>query len=213
MLRGEGDEQTGQMQILAALTRLRQLCCAPQLYLEDYDGPAGKLEVCLELLEQAAENGHRTLVFSQFTTMLEELRGAAEMRGLSSLFLSGQDSKERRQEMVEQFQAGDYPVFFISLKAGGTGLTLTAADRVIHFDPWWNSAAEDQATDRAHRIGQTETLFVTKLVAKDTIEERIVALQQSKRALSDSILANEALAGGFDREELLRLLGPERDEA
>ena len=104
-------------------------------------------------------------------------------------------------------------MFFISLKAGGTGLTLTAADRVIHFDPWWNSAAEDQATDRAHRIGQTETLFVTKLVAKDTIEERIVALQQSKRALSDSILANEALAGGFDREELLRLLGPERDEA
>lgn len=214
MLWDEGDGQTGQMQILSALTRLRQLCCAPQLYLEDYDGPAGKLEVCLELLEQAAENGHRTLVFSQFTTMLEELRGAAEARGLSSLFLSGQDSKERRQEMVEQFQAGDYPVFFISLKAGGTGLTLTAADRVIHFDPWWNSAAEDQATDRAHRIGQTETLFVTKLVAKDTIEERIVALQQSKRALSDSILANEALAGGsFDREELLRLLGPERDEA
>lgn len=192
---------------LAGLTRLRQLCCTPELYLEDYYGGSGKVSACMELLEEAAESEHKVLVFSQFTTMLDTLYAEAERRNLRALMLTGQNTKEQRREMVKGFQAGKYDVFFISLKAGGTGLNLTAADRIIHFDPWWNAAAEDQATDRAHRIGQTRTVFVTKLVAKDTVEERILALQKQKRELSDRIMENaEAGDGTFSRETLLSLL-------
>lgn len=193
---------------LAALTRLRQLCCTPELYLEGYQGGSGKVEACMELLKEAAESEHKVLVFSQFTTMLDALYAEAEKQQLRCLLLTGQNSKEQRRAMVQGFQEGNYDVFFISLKAGGTGLNLTAADRIIHFDPWWNAAAEDQATDRAHRIGQTRTVFVTKLVAKDTVEERIVALQQKKRELSDQIMESaEAGDGSFSRETLLSILG------
>lgn len=125
---------------------------------------------------QAAENGHKSLVFSSFTTMLELLQAEAERRGLHTLYLSGRDGKEKRREMVEAFRQGAYDVFFISLKAGGTGLTLTAADEVIHFDPWWNAAAEQQASDRSHRIGQKNTVFVTKLVAR---KQWLTDVQQS----------------------------------
>ena len=156
---------------------------------------------------QAAENGHKSLVFSSFTTMLELLQAEAERRGLHTLYLSGRDSKEKRREMVEAFQQGAYDVFFISLKAGGTGLTLTAADQVIHFDPWWNAAVEQQASDRSHRIGQKNTVFVTKLVARNTIEENIVALQESKREMSDAVISGSGMSSStLDREELLELL-------
>ena len=204
------DEQTFQanrIQYLSALTRLRQLCCDPALFLEQYDGGSGKVEACLELLEELTQTGHKVLVFSQFTSMLDILRAAAAARGLESLCLTGANTKEQRRNMVRQFQNGETMVFFISLKAGGVGLNLTAADRVIHMDPWWNAAAEDQASDRTHRIGQKNTVFITKLVAQHTVEERILALQEAKRALSDSIMAGEGISSGqLSREELLALL-------
>ncbi len=195
------------IEYLAALTRLRQLCCAPELFLEGYSGGSGKADACMELLREGAESGHRTLVFSQFTSMLDLLLSSAEGRGLRCLYLSGKNTAEQRIKMVNDFQSGGYDVFFISLKAGGTGLNLTAADRVIHFDPWWNFAAEEQATDRTHRIGQKNTVFVTKLVCKDSIEERILDLQERKRELSDLVIGSEALSvGRIDRDELLQLL-------
>ena len=195
------------IEYLAALTRLRQLCCTPELFLEGYSGGSGKVDACMELLQESAESGHKTLVFSQFTSMLELLIQRAEQEGLRYLYLSGKNTSEQRMDMVNAFQSGGYSVFFISLKAGGTGLNLTEADRVIHFDPWWNFAAEDQATDRTHRIGQRNTVFVTKLVCKDSIEERIVALQSRKRDLSDLVMGSEALSvGKIDRDELLELL-------
>ncbi|MCD7844845.1 MAG: DEAD/DEAH box helicase, partial [Oscillospiraceae bacterium] len=196
-----------QIQVLAALTRLRQLCCTPELYLEGYHGGSGKVDACMELLDEAREAEHPTLVFSQFTTMLEALYAEAQRRGMRCLYLSGKDSKEKRRDMVDTFQSGGCDVFFLSLKAGGTGLNLTAADHVIHFDPWWNAAAEDQATDRAHRIGQDRTVFVTKLVTRNTIEERIVALQDAKREISEQVISGEeAFEGHITRELLLELL-------
>ena len=195
------------IEYLAALTRLRQLCCTPELFLEGYGGGSGKVDACMELLKESSESGHKTLVFSQFTSMLELLIQRAEEEGLSYLYLSGKNTSEQRMAMVNAFQSGGYDVFFISLKAGGTGLNLTEADRVIHFDPWWNFAAEDQATDRTHRIGQKNTVFVTKLVCKDSIEERIIDLQSRKRGLSDLVMGSDALsAGRIDRDELLELL-------
>jgi len=195
---------------LAALTRLRQICCTPELYLENYDGGSGKVDACIELLIDGAESGHRTLVFSQFTGMLELLIARATEAGLHWLYLSGKNTSEQRRDMVEKFQSGEYPVFFISLKAGGTGLNLTAADRVLHFDPWWNIAAEEQATDRTHRIGQKNKVFITKLVCKNTVEERILDLQNRKRALSDMVMDDESVrSASLDRAALLQLLQDE----
>ena len=199
--------QANRIQYLSALTRLRQLCCDPALFLEDYDGGSGKVNACLDLLEELTQSGHKVLVFSQFTSMLDILRAEATARGLDSLCLTGANTKEQRRNMVRQFQEGEVMVFFISLKAGGVGLNLTAADRVIHIDPWWNAAAEDQASDRTHRIGQKNTVFITKLVAQHTVEERILALQEAKRALSDSVMSGEGISSGqLSREELLALL-------
>lgn len=193
-----------QIQILAEITRLRQLCCAPELCYENYTGGSGKVDAILELLENAVDAGHRVLVFSQFTALLELLIQRWGSRG--HLYLSGKDSKLRRREMVDAFQTGTVPVFFISLKAGGTGLNLTEADTVIHCDPWWNVAAQNQATDRAHRIGQDKVVNVMKIVAKDTIEERILTLQEKKSTLSDTIIEGEGV-GDFhlDRETLNEL--------
>ena len=195
------------IEYFSALMRLRQLCCTPELYLEGYSAGSGKVDACMELLRESAESGHKTLVFSQFTGMLDILVQRASEEQLPSLYLSGKNTSEQRRDMVKAFQNGDYSVFFISLKAGGTGLNLTQADRVIHFDPWWNFAAEEQATDRTHRIGQKNTVFVTKLVCRDSVEERIVDLQERKRGLSDMVMDSEAIStGNLDREELLALL-------
>lgn len=195
------------IEYLAALTRLRQICCTPELYLDNYEGGSGKTDACMELLVEGAESGHKTLVFSQFTGMLELLIERAEKLGLSWLYLSGKNTSEHRRDMVQKFQQGRYSVFFISLKAGGTGLNLTVADRVIHFDPWWNIAAEEQATDRTHRIGQKNKVFVTKLVCRNTVEERIIALQERKRALSDLVMDDRSVGSAtLDRTALLQLL-------
>ena len=159
------------------------------------------------MISNAVESGHKILLFSQFTTMLDHLAKRLEEEKISYYMLNGSTSKEKRAQMVENFNTDDTQVFCISLKAGGTGLNLTAADIVIHFDPWWNLAVQNQATDRAHRIGQKNVVNVYKLIVKDTIEENILKLQEKKRELADQILEGEGLNGGsFTKEELMELL-------
>lgn len=200
----------GKLEVLAELTRIRQICCDPHLLFDNYTGASAKKETCLELIKSALEGEHRILLFSQFTSMLEILENALSEEGIGYYKITGQTSKETRMELVNAFNDGKdgVNVFLISLKAGGTGLNLTGADIVIHFDPWWNVAAQNQATDRAHRIGQTKVVSVYKLIAKDTIEEKIQKMQEDKKNLADSILTGEM--GGLaqmTREEIMDLLG------
>lgn len=197
----------GKMAVLAALTELRQICCAPDLRFENYEGPSSKLEACIELCSGMVENGHQILLFSQFTSMLERIEKRLDELHISHFTLQGSTPKAKRAQLVKSFNAGDASVFLISLKAGGTGLNLTAADVVIHYDPWWNPAAQEQATDRAHRIGQRASVQVYKLIAKDTIEEKIMDLQSKKAGLMDAVM--DGAGGGIldmSREELLALL-------
>ena len=178
----------GRTEVLAAITELRQICCHPSLVLEDYAGSAGKLELLMDILPEALINGRRVLLFSQFTTMLKILLKQLEAAGYECMYLDGDTPPARRLEMTEQFNGGKGQIFLISLKAGGTGLNLTGADMVIHYDPWWNPAAEDQATDRAHRIGQTRKVEVVRLVTHSSIEEQVVELGQRKKALFDQLI-------------------------
>ncbi|MEY8518000.1 DEAD/DEAH box helicase [Lachnospiraceae bacterium 29-84] len=210
MLDNQTEEEfaSQKLQILSELTRLRQLCCDPGLVYEEFKGASAKLLMCMDLVKQAIDGGHRILLFSQFTTMLERLQEQMDKEGIPFLCLTGATPKERRAALVEQFQQGQAPVFCISLKAGGTGLNLTAADIVIHYDPWWNVAVQNQATDRAHRIGQKHPVTVYKLIAKDTIEENILKLQEKKSELAEQLLGNCGLEGvKITREEMLKLLG------
>jgi SNF2 family DNA or RNA helicase len=203
----EAEFSQNKLQILAALTRLRQICCDPSLCLENYDGETAKTDACMELIQGAIEGGHRMLVFSQFTSMLDILKERLQKEGIDFFVLTGSTSKEERRELVQKFNEGTVPVFLISLKAGGVGLNLTGADLVIHYDPWWNLAAQNQATDRAHRIGQTKKVTVYKLIAKDTIEEKILKLQEKKRELADQILNGEGTSiSTLNREEILDIL-------
>ena len=201
---GKGEEK---IRVLAEITRLRQLCCDPSLLFENYHGSSAKRSACLDLIERAIDGGHRMLVFSQFTSMLALLSEDLRAQGIPFYTLTGSTPKQERIRLVNEFNSGDIPVFLISLKAGGTGLNLTGADVVIHYDPWWNLAVQNQATDRAHRIGQTRQVTVVKLIAADSIEEKIVRLQEAKRDLADAIMGGE---GGslmnMSREELLELL-------
>jgi SNF2 family DNA or RNA helicase len=177
-----------QMKTLAALTRLRQICLDPGLFLEDYKGDSAKLALLEELLEELMEGGHKVLLFSQFTSMLEKIQTLLDKMKINFLKLDGSTPSKVRGDLVDEFNNSDIPVFLISLKAGGTGLNLTSADTVIHFDPWWNPAVEDQATDRAHRIGQKNKVHVIKLVTQGTIEEKIYALQEKKKALIEKVI-------------------------
>lgn len=209
MLEEKTDQEfnTGKLQILAELTRLRQLCCDPALLYEKYEGGAAKKELAGNLIRSAVEGGHKVLLFSQFTTMLDRLAAMLEGEGIAYHMLTGATPKEKRAQMVEDFDTDSVPVFCISLKAGGTGLNLTAADVVIHFDPWWNVAVQNQATDRAHRIGQKNVVTVYRLIAKGTIEEKIMELQERKMELADKVLGGEGLGGQrLSREEILELL-------
>ncbi len=195
------------MLILAELTKLRQICCDPALCFENYKGDAAKLEACAELIQSAMDGGHRMLVFSQFTTMLDILQKKLDSLGISYYTITGSTSKEKRLALVKEFNEGEVPVFLISLKAGGVGLNLTGADVVIHYDPWWNLAVQNQATDRAHRIGQKKKVTVYKLIAKHTIEEKIQKLQEMKKHLADQVISGDAgKLGSLSREELLELL-------
>lgn len=175
--------------ILALLTRLRQICCHPSLFISDYEGGSGKLELLSDLLEESISSGHRVLVFSQFTNMLDIISRHWTQSGHEKPFyIDGQVAAEERLRLVERFNGGENNLFLISLRAGGTGLNLTGADTVIHYDPWWNPAVEDQATDRAYRIGQENVVQVIKLYARDSIEERIMKLQQQKKNLMDAVI-------------------------
>ncbi|MCR4892177.1 MAG: DEAD/DEAH box helicase [Lachnospiraceae bacterium] len=195
------------IRIFAELTRIREICCDPSLLFENYKGESAKREACLELIRNAMDGGHRMLVFSQFTSMLALLEEDLQKENIPYFKIIGATPKEKRIAMVHAFNEGDTPVFLISLKAGGTGLNLTGADVVIHYDPWWNLAAQNQATDRAHRIGQTREVTVFKLILKNTIEEKIMELQEAKRDLADAILegAGESLMS-LSGEELMDLL-------
>ena len=196
------------IQILAELTKLRQICCDPELLFEDFTGGSAKRETCMELVKNAADAGHKMLLFSQFTSMLELLEADLVKENISFYKITGATSKEERIRLVKDFNADETPVFLISLKAGGTGLNLTGADIVIHYDPWWNTAAQDQATDRAHRIGQTKNVTVYKLIAKGSIEEKILKLQETKKELADSILSGETKSlGSMSKEDLMEILG------
>lgn len=198
----------GAIKILAMLTRLRQLCCDPHLCFENYGGGSAKLESAVTLVKNAVEGGHKVLLFSQFTSMLEIIEKRFDLEGIKYYTLTGSTSKEERLRLVNGFQNDDTPVFLISLKAGGTGLNLTAADVVIHFDPWWNVAAQNQATDRTHRIGQKKAVTVYKLIAKNTVEEKILKLQESKKELADAVITGENISlAKMSKDELLDLFG------
>jgi SNF2 family DNA or RNA helicase len=201
-----------QITILDALLKLRQVCCDPHLLKLDAAKKvkaSAKLEQLMEMLPEMLSEGRRILLFSQFTSMLTLIEAELQKRGIKWAKLTGQSQK--RDALIEQFTSGEVPLFLISLKAGGTGLNLPQADTVIHYDPWWNPAVEAQATGRAHRIGQTQSVWVVKLVAQGTIEERILALQDRKAALAESMYSGsvgrkQPLFSESDLQELLKPL-------
>jgi SNF2 family DNA or RNA helicase len=190
--------RNSKIEVLSYITKLRQLCLDPTVLMNDYSGGSAKTEALVELLHKSIEGGHRVLVFSQFTSVLKNIRKRLKTERISSSYLDGSMSSEKRMTLVKAFNEGESAVFLISLKAGGTGLNLTSADVVIHFDPWWNPAVEEQATDRAHRIGQKNVVEVIKIIAKGTIEEKILLLQGEKKKLISSLMGDELSSGeGF----------------
>ncbi len=204
------DERTlsggGRFRVLAALTELREACGHPALILPEYAGSSGKLDLLMDILPGALESGHRALIFSQFTRMLRIIERRLEATGIESFYLDGETPARERMDRVQRFNAGEGQIFLISLKAGGAGLNLTGADWVIHYDPWWNPAAEDQATDRVHRIGQTKSVTVTRLVTRDSVEEQVVRLGERKRELFERMIeAGEAFPTQLTEEEIRAL--------
>jgi len=198
------------LKILAEIMRLRRVCCHPRLVLPASEISGSKLAVFGELVNDLLDGRHKALVFSQFVDHLAIVRRTLDERGIAYQYLDGSTPTRQRQKAVAAFQAGEGDIFLISLKAGGTGLNLTAADYVIHLDPWWNPAVEDQASNRAHRIGQERPVTVYRLVARGTIEERIIALHGRKRHLADSLLAGSDMSGRISAEELLQLIQGEQ---
>lgn len=199
--------QQDRMKILAGLTRLRQLCCHPSLFIENYEGRSGKLDELMESVQSFRESGKRMLIFSQFTSMHELIIKELEREGIDYFYLHGQTPSEKRVAMSEAFNAGEKDVFLISLRAGGTGLNLTGADTVILYDLWWNPAVEDQAAGRAHRFGQKNVVQVIRFIAEGTIEERIYELQQKKRELIDQVIQpGETMLQSLSEDDIRELL-------
>ena len=195
------------VEVLAELTRLRQICCDPRLAYEGYKGEGAKLDAICDLVESAAAGGQKALVFSQFTSFLDLIAQRLDERELLYFTITGATPKRRRISLAETFNSDDTPAFLISLKAGGTGLNLTGASVVVHADPWWNAAAQNQATDRAHRIGQNRAVSVYRVIAQGTIEERIVRLQEQKAELANAIIGAETTPlSSLTQDELLELL-------
>ncbi|MFA7636346.1 MAG: DEAD/DEAH box helicase [Monoglobales bacterium] len=198
-----GEFEKNRIRILALITRLRQLCCHPSLFIENYQGESGKLNLLKDIVESGIESGHRILIFSQFTSMLGLISDMLADMGISHYYLDGSTKSEQRFNMVKSFNEGMCDIFLVSLRAGGTGLNLTGADMVIHYDPWWNPAVENQATDRAHRIGQTKVVQVQKLIATGTIEEKICELKKLKQDMVDSVLeTGETMLSSLSFEEI-----------
>ena len=204
-------EQNGygrsQMKVLAALTRLRQICCHPGLFIKDYKGESSKLEQCMEIVEEATNGGHKILLFSSYTSMLGIIEEELNKKHIKYFKLTGATKVDERINLVDEFNSNDeIKVFLISLKAGGTGLNLTGADMVIHFDPWWNLSTENQATDRAYRIGQKNNVQVYKLITKNSIEEKIYELQRKKEALIDNVLDTKTtFINKLSKEDIMSL--------
>ncbi|BHH85970.1 DEAD/DEAH box helicase [Desulforhopalus sp. 52FAK] len=208
----EGQEAAGGQQhlrVLAEITKLRRFCCNPELVVPNMGIASSKLKVFTTVVQELLANNHKALVFSQFVGHLTLIRKRLDSLGISYQYLDGSTTAPQRKKRVNKFQAGEGDLFLISLKAGGSGLNLTAADYVIHMDPWWNPAVEDQASDRAHRIGQQRPVTIYRLVVKDSIEEKIVSLHKEKRALADSLLTGSDISGKMSTSELLKLLRSE----
>lgn len=199
------------VEVLAELMKLRQLCCDPHLLYQNYNGDAAKLDTILELVQDAQAGGEKALVFSQFTSFLALIASRLDEAGIPYFIITGSTPKKERLNLVNKFNRDETPVFLVSLKAGGTGLNLTGASVVVHADPWWNAAAQNQATDRAHRIGQTRVVSVQRVIAKDTIEERIIRLQEAKRELAEQVLGADPEAAislaTLTADDLMELLG------
>lgn len=192
--------------VLSLLTRLRELACEPRLFLDNVNTPNSKMDLLMETIEQKIEDGHKILVFSQFTSIFPFMQKRLEDKKIEYLVLTGKTDPKTRMELVDKFNGSDsIKVFLISLKAGGTGLNLTSADTVIHYDPWWNIAAMNQATDRAHRIGQRNVVNVIKMINKNTIEEKIVELQNHKKYLSQEVINDEDVIKHMTKEEIKEL--------
>ncbi|MBO0540556.1 ATP-dependent helicase [Clostridium botulinum] len=198
------------IKILSIITRLRQICCDPSTFIENYEGSNGKIETLLDIVNSSINEGHKILLFSQFTSVLKNIAEVFKANNINYLYLDGSTKANVRGSLVKDFNNGKGDIFLISLKAGGTGLNLTSADIVIHFDPWWNPAVEDQASDRAHRIGQKKTVEVIRLIAKGTIEEKIYKIQQKKKEIIDKVidknLGEEVLLSNMAEEEIEELL-------
>ncbi len=207
--RAEGILSSGganKMMILTLLLRLRQICCHPQLFDEEYEGESGKLELLMELVNSAIGAGHRILIFSQFRSMLDIIASTLDRSHFEYYYINGSTPPEERSDMAEKFNNGERDLFLVSLKAGGTGLNLIGADMVIHYDPWWNPAVTDQATDRAYRIGQKRAVQVIKLASRGSIEEKILKLQEKKRMLADDIIrVNTDALSNLTDEEIMSL--------
>ena len=187
--------KNSKIEILSYITKLRQIAIDPSLVMDKYNGASGKMEAILELVKNSIDEGHKILIFSQFTSALKNISKLFKINDISFNYLDGATPSKERGKLVEDFNKNNTSVFLISLKAGGTGLNLTSADIVIHFDPWWNPAVEDQASDRAHRIGQKNVVEVIKMISEDSIEEKIVNLQEEKRKLIDSIMGEDIVLG------------------
>ncbi|WP_171051880.1 DEAD/DEAH box helicase [Alteribacter natronophilus] len=199
--------QENRMKILAGLTRLRQICCHPSLFMDEYEGRSGKLDRLMEYLKEAVPSGKRIVIFSQFTSMLAMIRDELEKSGWDYYYLDGKTPSRDRVAMAEAYNAGGKPLFLVSLKAGGTGLNLTGGDTVILFDSWWNPAVEEQAADRVHRFGQKNVVQVLKLVTAGTIEEKIHQLQEQKRELMDKVIqTGETSITSLGKEDIQELL-------
>jgi SNF2 family DNA or RNA helicase len=202
--------QNDKITIFSYLTKLRQLCLDPSIIVDNYKGGSAKIEEALNLIEENIGNGHKILLFSQFTSVLHNLSKELSKNEIEHMYLDGSTKASKRLELVDEFNNSDkYKVFLISLKAGGTGLNLTSADVIIHFDPWWNPAVEDQATDRAHRIGQKNVVQVFKLISEGTIEEKIINMQEEKKELINGVLDSdykgENTLSSLSKEELIEL--------
>ena len=199
--------ENSQIQILAALTRLRQICCHPSLFIEDYKEESSKLEQCIEIIQEATTSGHKILLFSGYTSMFDIIEKKLKKLGIKYYKLTGSTKVEDRIKLVEDFNKNpEIQLFLISLKAGGTGLNLTGADMVIHYDPWWNISTENQATDRAYRIGQKNNVQVYKLITKNSIEEKIYELQNKKSMLIDNVLSTKtSFINKLSKEDIMSL--------
>jgi hypothetical protein len=206
----QNDQQTNageqRIKMLAELVKLRQACCHPKLVMAETEIPSAKLAALDELLQELKLNNHKALIFSQFVGHLQLIKQHIEAKGFSYQYLDGSTPQKQRQKGVNAFQSGDGDIFLISLKAGGAGLNLTAADYVIHMDPWWNPAVEDQASDRAHRMGQTRPVTIYRLITQNTIEQKIVALHQHKRDLADKLLSGNEVVTRLSVDDMFNLL-------